>query len=262
MKMQVKIVHYQDFPFIEINGERIPPLMFRSFRPTPANVSQFHRQGIRLYQMLVSGEPCSIGIPYSSFGGVWKGPGEYDFSAYDRQMKMFRDFAPDSYFNVMIQLDTPAWWHEAHPEVPDSYNNLGHAAASELWRRDTADYLKAFLEYSERVYGNRAFAYTFSAGYATEWFTNDMCNGHPLKEAAYREYLGDEKACIPTAGELDEPGNTFREPSSNQAVYLKFCNELIGDLVCHYAREGQKVLNHKKLLGIYHCYVLRGKNQV
>ncbi|MDD5706634.1 MAG: hypothetical protein PHR35_11985 [Kiritimatiellae bacterium] len=256
--MNVGIVRPQGFPLLEIDGERFAPLMFRSFRPTPANILLFRRAGIRLYQMLVSGGPCSMGMPYSLFGGVWTGPGQYDFTNFDRQMKMFRDFAPDAYFNVMFQLDTPKWWHEAHPDVPDSYRNLGIAATSEVWRHDTTELLRAFLAYSERVYGEQVFGYTIAAGFATEWFTAEKGAGHPLKEAAYRHHLNDETAHVPTAEELDEPGDTIRDPSSNQAVYLKYCNELIGELLCHYAREAQAVLNHRKLLGAYHCYLRRG----
>ena len=53
--MESKIVKKNGNAFIEIDGECFEPLMFRSFRPTPANVSLFHRNGVKLFQMLVSG---------------------------------------------------------------------------------------------------------------------------------------------------------------------------------------------------------------
>ena len=33
--------------------------------------------------------------------------------------------------------------------------------------------LKAFIRYAEEHYGDRIFAYSFSSGLATEWFTDD-----------------------------------------------------------------------------------------
>ena len=103
----VKIIYEKGSPFIGINGEKIAPAAFRSFRPKPDNISLMTRAGVKLCQMLVSGSPCTIGCPYSLFGGVWKGDGIYDFTPFDRQFGMFRHFAPDACFNVMIHLDTP-----------------------------------------------------------------------------------------------------------------------------------------------------------
>ena len=90
------IVYQNGVPFIEIHGELFAPAAFRSFRPKPDNLSLISRAGVRLCQMLVSGLPCTIGTPYSLFGGVWKGEGVYDFTPFDRQYEMFRLFAPDA----------------------------------------------------------------------------------------------------------------------------------------------------------------------
>ena len=175
----VKFVYKNNNPFIEINGELLPPAAFRSFRPTPANIAMFARCGVRFYQMLISGLNNALNTKYSLFGAVWKGPQEYDFTAFDRQMAMFQEFAPDGYFNVMIQLDTPEWWTKAHPDVPPSFDHLGQALISEQWRTDAADYLQAFIRYAEEKYGDRIYAYSFSCGYATEWFSQDLAASTP-----------------------------------------------------------------------------------
>jgi hypothetical protein len=46
-----RIVNKNGNRFIEIDGIDYIPAAFRSFRPTPANVSLFHRNGLKLYQM-------------------------------------------------------------------------------------------------------------------------------------------------------------------------------------------------------------------
>ncbi len=249
------IICNQGNPMIEINGELIPPAAFRSFRPTPANISLFYRAGVRLYQMIVTGITNALHVKYSYFGEVWTGDNRYDFSAFDRQMAMFQKFAPDGYFCVMIPLDTRRWWLDQHPDVPDSFWNLGQAAVSEAWQRDAAAYLRAFIEYAETRYGDRIFAYSFSAGTATEWFTDDKTAAHPLKEAAYRKFRGDESAQIPTAAELVAGPETFREPAGNAAVYLDYCNRLIAGLICRFAAEAQHVLRHRKLVGLFFGYI-------
>ena len=105
-----RIVNRDGNRFFEIGGKEFVPAAFRSFRPTPANVSLFYRNGVRLFQMQVSGVDNSLSVPYSAYGGVWVGDHEYDFSAFDRQMEMFMRFAPDGYFMIFAVLDMPTWW--------------------------------------------------------------------------------------------------------------------------------------------------------
>ena len=121
---------------IYINGTEYTPYMYRSFRPSPASISLFHRCGVKLYQMLVSGRYSTLGVPYSNYGEVWVGNGKYDFSPFDNQMAMFKRFAPDGKFMIMVQLDAPLWWLKEHPNSDDGYVYLGKAALDEEWIKD------------------------------------------------------------------------------------------------------------------------------
>ena len=114
----VRLIRRRGLPFVEIGGEVVAPAAFRSYRPKPDNISLSRRCGLRLYQFIVSGLPCTNRSPYSLFGEVWTGEDQYDFAAFDRQYEMFRRFAPDGYYNIMIQLDTRPWWKDAHPDLP------------------------------------------------------------------------------------------------------------------------------------------------
>ncbi|HEX2948178.1 MAG TPA: hypothetical protein VHV83_01175 [Armatimonadota bacterium] len=189
---------------ITIDGKSYIPAMYRSFRPTPSNVALFHRMGLKLYQMLCSGRKSTLGLPYSNYGEIWKGHNRYDFTAFDRQMAMFNRYAPDGYFTVMIQLDMPEWWMKSHPGVPDSFNNLGEAVFSKEWVEGASDYLKSFIAYSEEKYGDRVFAYSFSAGLATEWFDDARFDGSvsEVKQESYRRWLGDPAVVVPTREEI------------------------------------------------------------
>ncbi|UKI35519.1 MAG: hypothetical protein L6V93_15415 [Clostridiales bacterium] len=46
---RTKIVYKNGYPFFEFDGKIYSPCMFRSFRPTPANVSLAHRAGIEVF---------------------------------------------------------------------------------------------------------------------------------------------------------------------------------------------------------------------
>ncbi|MGN1048604.1 MAG: hypothetical protein ACI4QZ_08350 [Eubacteriales bacterium] len=254
--MTAKIVYEKENPFIEIDGELFAPAMFRSFRPYPANIQHIYRTGIRLYQMIVSGGVNSINSKYSWYGGVWNGPGKYDFSAFDEQIKMFMKNAPEGYFCVQITLDAPKWWLDAHPEAPDSYSCLGQAVFCEEWKHDAAEYLRAFIEYAEEKYGDRIFSYSFTAGWCTEFFCEDNGRPSPEKKEAYRAYCGDPCAEIPDSPDKYVVGSSvFRASSSNEYRYLKWATERLPELINFFGAEAQKVIKHNKLLGIFLGYI-------
>ena len=261
------IVYQNGVPFIEIHGELFAPAAFRSFRPKPDNLSLISRAGVRLCQMLVSGLPCTIGTPYSLFGGVWKGEGVYDFTPFDRQYEMFRLLAPDAYYNVMLQLDVPEWWKDAHPDLPqDSYHHITDLALCEEWKRAAVDYLKAFITYAEEKYGNRIFGYSIAAGLSNEWFDRSLYEADYDREGtynarAYRELIGDPNAPLPTMDSMEAGESSLRDPDTNDFKYLKLCCDSTADLVCFFAHEAQEVLHHQKLFGLFYGYTNMG-NQV
>ena len=97
--MKCSIKNINGNRMIEIDGQHYVPTAFRSFRPTPANVSLFHRADVKLYQMLCTGLDSTLRVPYSLYGGIWVGDGEYDFTAFDKQMEMFVRYAPDEVYH-------------------------------------------------------------------------------------------------------------------------------------------------------------------
>lgn len=250
-----RIVYENDNPFIEIDGEKYAPAAFRSFRPYPATIQQMYRCGIRLYQMIVSGGVNSINTKYSWYGGVWKGPNKYDFSAFDYQMKTFMNNAPEGYFCVQVTLDTPDWWLELHPDVKNSFSHLGQTMFSEEWKRDAAEYFKAFIAYAEEKYGDRIYAYSFTAGWCTEFFCNDFGIPNDKKLLAYKEYRGTQNVRIPEDPKDFTVGtDAFRAKSSEAYKYLEWSSNLLPELINFFGAEAQKVIKHNKLLGIFLGY--------
>lgn len=254
--MKSKVIEQNGNKLIEIDGKIYPPAAFRSFRPTPANVSFFYHNGVRLFQMLCSGLTNCLGTKYSLYGEIWKADGEYDFSAFDNQMEMFMRFAPEGYFCVMIQLDTRDWFKRKY-NCPDSFKKFGVACFYEEWIMAAKEYLKVFIKYAEEKYGDRIFAYSFSAGLATEWFTEDKGEYDKIKETAFKKYMSDEEIKIPDREEILEGGESFlRDKNSVIPDYYKFTAEKTADTICEFAKAAQEVIKHDKLIGLFYGYMV------
>ncbi len=255
--MRTSIVRRNGQLMIDIDGQLFPALAFKSFRPNPKNVSEFHAVGLRLYTVLSSGIISGLGIPYSLYGESWVGPGQYDFSPIDRQMDMFMENAPEGYFAPMFQIDTRPWYLKEDKSRPNSFTNLSQIAGDPQFIRDTAEYLKAVVAHCEEKYGDRIWGYFMLGGTTTEWFSDfDYEAPHPIKEAAYRRYLDDETASLPAKELLDRTGGVFLEKDEAEvAVFRKFHARLISDLILSCASAVQSVIDHRKLLGLYFGYL-------
>lgn len=267
-----KIVDDKGVSKISINGKIFEPLSFRSFRPEQRNITDFHKAGIRLMSILHTGLDCTLDVPYSPFGESWMGPGQYDFSAIDRQMDLFIQHAPDTYFNIMLQLDTRDWYVKSNECNSNSYWNLVEMVGHLPWREDTARFLQDMLRYFEEKYGDRIFAYSLFCGASTEWYTNSQGNGrpeamiryHPLKEAAFRKFINDPSVKLLPLETLHKTGNgVFRDPVTDAASlqYWKFHHQIIADGIVYFAKKSQEVLQHQKLLGLYYGYLTQLDNK-
>lgn len=249
-----RIVKKNGNRMFEINGKYYVPAAFRSFRPTPANISLFYRNGIRLFQMQCGGILNRLSVPYSTFGAAWIGDHKYDFSVLDRQMEMFQKFAPDGYFMLMPILDMPDWWMKENNCKVYSFYQLGEAVYEEKWINDACDYLKAFAEYAEEKYGDRVFAYSFAAGRTTEWFDG---SGAPSEKKGekFREAVGDPDIQIPTAEDIkDKSLPTLLDNDSPLFLYNRYNSTLTPKLIMRFASALQEVIHHQKVVGMFYGY--------
>jgi len=253
--MYSKVIRHNENYMFDIDGKLFIPAAFRSFRPTPANVSLFYRNGIRLFQMQVCGIDNTLQLPYSNYGGVWVGDHQYDFTAFDRQISMFRKFAPEGYFMIMLPLDTPDWWLEENHCEYGSYYNLGEAYYNEKWKQDASDYLQSFIRYAEEKYGDCIFAYSISCGSATEWFDCEFKGVSEEKASAYRKAIGEPDIPLPTVEEMRELTlPTLYDNDSHIYKYMKYCSKLTPELIEFYVGKMQEVIQHQKIVGMFFGY--------
>lgn len=261
-----KVVKVDGVQKIRINDQLFEPLAFRSFRPEARNISEFYQAGVRLMSILSTGQNCTLDVPYSTFGEMWIGPGQYDFSKFDRQMELFLEHAPEAYFNVMLQIDTKDWYLKARPEASNTFWNLVEMAGDPQWREDTARFLRDALRTIEGKYGHKVFAYSLFCGSSTEWYTNSQGNGrpeaeiryHPLKEQSFRRFMKNDTIRLPRAADYFRTSNgVFRDPMRDRLAldYWRFHHEIIGDVILYFAGQAQEMLEHRKLLGLYYGYL-------
>ena len=150
--METKIIQKNGVNHIAVDGKIIDSLAFKSFRPTPNNVGDFYKAGVRIFHVFCSGLPSGLKIPYSQYGESWFGIGDYRFDGFDKQMEMFLSTAPDALFSIILHIDVRPWWLEENPGNVDSFTHLSQIAGNEKWKKDTCDYIKAFIRYAEEKY--------------------------------------------------------------------------------------------------------------
>ena len=250
---ECRIINRNGYPVFSFQGEEIEPVMFRSFRPTPANISLFARSGVRISQILVSGQMNGMDIPYSLYGPVWVDKHSYDFYAFERQLQAFTTFAPDSYYLIFIQLDTPGQWLLKRKSSVSSFTNLQAGCQDEEWKAAAAEYLKTFIGYCEKEHGSRICGYMISAGRSCEWFSGADLR-HPLIREAYLGKTQTKAGKVPVISSYETGKSILRKKNSKEMDFFRFCEKNTVDIALYFSAEAQKVLNHKKPLGLFGGY--------
>ncbi len=256
--MQVKLEKHGGAVKINVDGNIVEPLSFKSFRPSAKNISDFYKAGVRVFDILTSGIICKLGVPYSLFGESWIDDDTYDFEPVDRQIQLFLENAPDAYFALMIQIDTREWYCKKH-NVPYTFTHLSQEICDREWREASNKYLKLMVEHTEEKYGDRFYGYFILGGQTTEWFSaDDDEESHPTKLKGYREYLNDENAVIPNKEARDvESSRVYLDPKTEENLikYRHFHSEIIADAICEYAHTVKEACGYKKLCGVYYGYL-------
>ena len=250
---RAKIIHKNGYPFFEFDKKVYSPCMFRSFRPTPANVSLAHRAGIEVFQIQVAGQLNGMDVPYSLYGGVWLDEDVYNFKNFDRQIEMFKKFANGAKFIIFIQLDAPEAWLEKHKNSLSSFYFLHTAAYDKEWINAASKYLDVFVNYCEDTYGDDILGYGISAGRSTEWFSGTNYYNESTKKA-YENHIGKKCGKIPKIPEDVQNFEIFRSPKSEEFKFLKFAAQGANIAALIFAKEAQKVIKHQKPLGLFGGY--------
>ena len=118
--------------------------LYRSFNREFATTADFAKMGIELRCFFAANTINSFGKPYCEYPMIWKGVGQYDWSAFDAQIDDLIRVSPTAKFLVMIDLNTPDWL--VRKLFYDSYDEISRAASDPEWRRLTDEWLRAILK--------------------------------------------------------------------------------------------------------------------
>ena len=148
--------------------------------------SFMHSCGINGVKLILSNSFSALGIPYSPYPLIWRGPGDYDFSIVDRQISDIVERNPDVRFIAMIDLNSPPWIKEKMKR--DSFNELGECFLDPLWLSAVEEYQEKLVAHLETHHADRVFAYYIACGKTQEWFDHRWCMPTPRRVAHYKEW--------------------------------------------------------------------------
>ena len=262
-------------PRLFINDEETLPIWGLSISLLET-VDNFNGMGMELLQ------------PQMGMASAWTGPGQYDFTALEEYLGQVLALAPNAFFFPRVQLLTPPWWKEAHPEetiaygssVParnwdgwrtrpeDSpmregfhhftnfYNEAWEAShASEVWRRDTGNMLRALVEFIDQSpLASRMMGYFFVHGTTEEWNSpgDDFWPGY---EAPMQRTAG---PVPPPRDRMNSSFGLLRDPAKEDHVirfYRRF-HEVRAETVAHMARSVKEASSRPVVVGTFFGYLM------
>lgn len=120
------------------------------------------------------------GIHLHSFGisMPWPKPGEQaDYSQIDRILESVIELDPKALLLPRFGMMAPAWWLDTHPGQEMAFSDANASGfgrfssmASDSWRKDALEQLRALVRHCEARFGDRMFGYHPCGQNTGEWF--------------------------------------------------------------------------------------------
>ena len=241
---------------------------YRSFWPELETTAAFGEMGIHTRCFFAANAINSLGFEYCKYPLIWTGVKTYDFDAYDKQVDDLLTADPQARLLCMIDLNTPYWLTRRF--AYDSYDVISHAASDPQWLSLTTEWMLAFIEHSEKKYGDKIDAYILSGGGTSEWYEYDRGKSSRVKNTAWRAWCEREGLSfdndVPTESALRKAihENVVYDPvtESDKINYWRFHNAIIADAILHFAKTAKSNIGKGKEIGVFFGYNLVGENKI
>jgi len=218
-------------------------------------------------------------------------PDGFDFSAVAARYERIIAVDPDARFHLRLNFEVQPgdWWMKAYPgecEITSEGKPFGQSFASEVWRRQVKDFLKAFIAHLKRTgLIDRVTAFQTGAGHTGEWVKGEtsmsaLCGDYsePMRRhfrSWLRRHYGDSLSALRAA--WNDPGisfdtaevpsaeqqlqaklYTFRDPARERNVidYYRCFADLSSGLLIDFCRTVKEAAGGKKLAGAFYGYLM------
>jgi hypothetical protein len=237
-------------------------ISYRSFNKELEMTKTFADMGITTRCFFAANAVNSLGTPYCQYPLIWTGLNQYNFEAFDQQVGDLLKASPQADFLCMIDFNTPYWLTRRF--ALDSFADISHIAANMEWRKLTMDYVKAFVAYAEKKYGDNISAYILSGGGTSEWYEYDRGRSSRDKNTAWRAWCREKGLAFgkgaPSETELFKAAheNVIYDPATEaeKIAYWQFHNETIADAILFFAGGTRRLIPKDKEIGLFFGYYL------
>lgn len=245
---------------------------YRSFNPEFEAMKDFAGMDVNTVAIFPAHSWNSLGEPYSKYPPIWTGFKQYDFRSFDRQLDDVLKINPAAEFVIIVDLNSPMFlMHRlcvrGDSAEADSYMMLSCALSNPEWRKHTADYLKALLEYAESKYGNKIKAYLLACGMTDEWMDYSLGTAGRFKTQKWDEWRkarGLDKAPVPSYSDMDSASfeNLLRDPSKEKSVveYFEFTSDIVADGIDFFSKTARETVGKDKKIGVFFGYIVQLTN--
>jgi hypothetical protein len=228
------------------------------------------------------------GVHLHSFGITmpWPKPGEEpNFAATDRAIELTLANDPEALLLPRFGMNPPGWWLDAHPDdrmLFDDGQTRSMSMASEAWREEMQERLRALVRHCEEKYGEHMLGYHPCGQHTGEWFYERsweprlsdfsvaMNRGfarwveakyrtvEALREAWNDEAVSFEPVAVPSKEEqLHTELGLFRDPAAERKVidYFEYKQLAMEEPLETMARVIKEETQGKKLVCLFYGYI-------
>ena len=267
--------------FIDVDGEVLLPVAYMTYKPIRENYSVFQEAGAKLSSFGVYAPQRGINSlsaikPFTK--GYYLSAGNYDFTRLFADLETATRGEKGLYTIPRVYLDCPVWWEDENPGElcrTSSGAAIRQSFASEKWRRDMADTLRALIDAVEASkYADNVIGYQVAAGLTEEWMYHgyrcpgEYCDYSERSKSAFNKWLEDKYSASPYAGPFNEDipppmlraypaGRGVRDITSERLVtdYYEYHNFIVADAAEYFCRTIKDKTKGSKLTGAFYGYI-------
>lgn len=260
MPLTAQVVARKGVPTLLVNGKPVPPLMvFVNL------VGKSREAGLSTVRRAAGAGVHLVSFPVHQF--PWTPPGETpDYRPFEEQIDAILKENPRALLLPRFGLTyVPEWWAKANPDEMMLYDNGERgdvSVASEKWREEAGDLLRQLVNRLESRYGDHILGYHPCGQNTAEWFYDRVWEGllpsfEPPMERAFRRYLRDRHATLPTAEERKAKGKgAFLHPIAHKRLvqFWRFQQEVMVEPLEEFARIIKAETEGRKLVALFYGY--------